>query len=1311
MMKSLEKYSIGLDMGTNSVGYAVIDKDGNVLKFRKKNMMGVRLFETGNTAKKRRMDRNIRRRYSRRRERIKFLREIFNDEIMSIDENFFKRMDEGFLWLEDKSTGQKKTLFNDVHFTDGEYYSTYPTIYHLRKALCENDKKEDIRLIYLALHHIIKYRGNFLSEGQKFDSSSNDIIGEFMFLNEEINEKLDVDLKGTEDKFVIIQEELLKKGITKREKLENILYIWGKDKENEKCLKQICSLILGYKGDLALIFRKEELEKLGFSDSKYEENEDKIIAELGDNACILESIKKIYSWYTLQDILQGERKICDAMVNKYNKHRNDLRLLKNMFRDCSREGYEKVLKKYGVDKNYERYIQGEKQCTQKELYGTIEKYIEDITDDRFLDAKKYIIKEMEEGNFLPLINSKSNSAIPYQLNEAELKTILEKQGEFYPFLRENKEKIMAILRFKIPYYIGPLYPGEYKFAWVERDNNKKITPWNWSEVIDIDATAEKFIKKMTNKCTYIYDEDVLPRYSLLYSEYVLLNELNKIRINGKFIAFEDKHKFIQELFMKAKKVTNEKFVNYLKRINYSNKNEFEVTGYQKDMEFAAGLISYIDMQRIFGKIDESNYAMIEKIIYWITVFEDKDILKRKVRKIYKKEEISDEQLKQVMKLKYKGWGRLSEKLLTGIKVKNEKQEALSVMDCLRNSNSNLMQIIEAEKSGYKRKIEMLNGKEEYVFNEEKLQSLPGSPALRRGIWQAHLIVKELTDILGKEKLEHIYIEFARGEGKKERTSSRQSQLEKCYKKLKEEVDEYNTQIESELKNKKYADRLNYEKMYLYFMQNGKCMYTQEPLDINKLELYHVDHIIPQSLIKDDSLDNKVLVCADVNEFKSNDTSFLQNNIISKRKGWWKKLHKCNLISDKKYLNLQKSGIGKYETIGFINRQLVETRQISKRMAEIFNALYGVDTVVSINAGLSAGFRDKFKLAKVREVNDYHHAHDAYLAVYIGSKLLNMYGGAFENEFVYSAYQKYQRKIVQERAKSKYGYFMHYFNEEDAKRVIKVFNYKGLPVTKKLEELDGEFYKITINAKDSKDAVIPIKKGMDVKKYGGYTGNNNAYSLIVEYKKKNKMLKELVGIPVRIAYLAKVDGDAIENYLREELKTSELQVVRPNLKIKKNQLIEVDGYRRYLVSAQEAVNAVQMCFEKEVNQKYLYELAKIEDSDSQLDEEIINNLYVDIHRKLEAKYEEFSSVVNKIYNSIKWDELSLEKKAKVIMEILKLVQCNSQYPNLKMVGLVDRMGRKAYNVKLEKTSFIFQSVTGLFECKWNVNDEMHRKEKS
>ena len=38
---------------------------------------------------------------------------------------------------------------------------------------------------------------------------------------------------------------------------------------------------------------------------------------------------------------------------------------------------------------------------------------------------------------------------------------------------------------------------------------------------------------MTNKCTYLINEDVMPRQSILYSRFCVLNELNNIRINNK----------------------------------------------------------------------------------------------------------------------------------------------------------------------------------------------------------------------------------------------------------------------------------------------------------------------------------------------------------------------------------------------------------------------------------------------------------------------------------------------------------------------------------------------------------------------------------------------------------------------------------------------------------------------------------------------------------------------------------------------------------------------------------------------------------
>lgn len=49
------EYYIGLDIGTNSVGWALTDREYNVLKFNDKSTWGVRLFDDAATAADRRV--------------------------------------------------------------------------------------------------------------------------------------------------------------------------------------------------------------------------------------------------------------------------------------------------------------------------------------------------------------------------------------------------------------------------------------------------------------------------------------------------------------------------------------------------------------------------------------------------------------------------------------------------------------------------------------------------------------------------------------------------------------------------------------------------------------------------------------------------------------------------------------------------------------------------------------------------------------------------------------------------------------------------------------------------------------------------------------------------------------------------------------------------------------------------------------------------------------------------------------------------------------------------------------------------------
>lgn len=409
-------------------------------------------------------------------------------------------------------------------------------------------------------------------------------------------------------------------------------------------------------------------------------------------------------------------------------------------------------------------------------------------------------------------------------------------------------------------------------------------------------------------------------------------------------------------------------------------------------------------------------------------------------------------------------------------------------------------------------------------------------------------MNELVQIMGHEP-DNIFIEFARGEDDKVRTKNRSAQIDRSYKKWKKEFkgEGFSTEVEKELKNKKYKDRLNEEKMYLYFLQNGKCMYSGETLDIDKLPLYHIDHILPQTYTPDDSIENKVLVLGIENENKA-DNLLISQKIRNDRKEFWRYLYECGLMGEKKYKNLTRSAIGEGEIKGFINRQLVETRQIIKNVTQLFTQRYANSNVLAVRSGLSSNYREKYGLYKSREINDFHHAHDAFLAVRIGMFLMKRFPG-MEKDLIYDAFLRYRSKQNKSSLlKSKHGYLMTFFDEvqcdengvviwnpDEDKAYIKSVLYSGnCQISRKKEELTGKFYNETIYPAGSGD-LIPLKKNLSVEKYGGYLGKQNAYYVAVQ-DENGKKQKKIIGIPIYVKELEKTQPGAIDAYIKKQLNT-------------------------------------------------------------------------------------------------------------------------------------------------------------------------------
>lgn len=354
------------------------------------------------------------------------------------------------------------------------------------------------------------------------------------------------------------------------------------------------------------------------------------------------------------------------------------------------------------------------------------------------------------------------------------------------------------------------------------------------------------------------------------------------------------------------------------------------------------------------------------------------------------------------KLSYKDWGRMSAKFLDGITIKNR-----TILNYLWEDNKNLMELL-GQEVGFSQIADEYNSTKRPASTKVSYRDVDGlycSPAVKRSVWQTIKIVNELTKNLGYAP-KKIFLEVTRGEDEKSKgkyTLARKKDLEAKLKAIKTEDAEA---ILKELNSGKYEDRdLQSKKLFLYFSQMGKCAYSGEPIDLEELnnsQLYDIDHIYPRSKTKDDSITrNLVLVKASLNREKTN-TYPISDSIRSKMHGVWSIWYQKGLITKEKYERLIRvAPLTDDELGGFIARQLVETSQSIKAIRDLLKRAYPETKIIMVKAGQVSEFRHlmssdkkdrdgnvyergKYEFIKVRDINDLHHAKDAYLNIVVGN---------------------------------------------------------------------------------------------------------------------------------------------------------------------------------------------------------------------------------------------------------------------------------------------------------------------------------------
>lgn len=1363
-------YYIGLDMGDASVGWAVTDTNYNILKFNGKALWGIRLFDSANTAASTRVFRSGRRRIDRTTWRLKMLQELFAEEIAKVDPGFFMRLEDSRLHLDDKRDKAVYNLFVDKNYTDKIFYQQYPTMYHLRYALASQPGPFDVRLLYLAVQHIAKHRGHFL-----FDNLDASKVNDFNAVFSEV-ENYVRDEMGIEDWSCQNIDELAKVlcdvnlgRTTKQKAMQSLLPAQTKQQ------KAIIQLFSGGKAKLAELFVDEELDEcekksVSFQDDDLNEFEPVLTAALGERYEGLLRFKAIYDWSLLAKILhldtskkdEGEQHLLsECKVQVYEDHKRDLAVLKSMLK--GKPLYNKIFRQDG-DISYEKYAKGIKGRNQidfckdlkKQLEGIAEykKIMQEITsiDDAKTEEERLLFR-ITNGFAFPKQTTKDNGIIPIQVHLAELKCILDNAERYLPFLGETdnngisvREKIEQIVKFRIPYYVGPLagtrMSKEQGRCWVVR-KNEKIYPWNFTEVVNLEESAEKFITNMTAKCTYLVGEDVLPKESLLYSEFMVRNAINNITVDGERLPVDVLEKIFKQLFLaKTSKVTKKTLERFFRQENISFQNIGGI-----DDKINASMKSYNDFRRIFGEeYIQLHRDEIENIIRWITLFcDEKKMLVTKIKNTYP--QISDDEIKAIKKLKYKDWGRLSATLLNSSTIAYEDKafgELVTIISALRHTNKNFMELLSNYCSyDFIGKIKDFNGSRQSSNGKltyKDVEDLYVSPSVKRSIWQTLTILEEIKKIMGCEP-KRIFIEMARSKEESKRTDSRRKKLQDLYKKCREEnvdfmpkADEL-TAIRTQLERKNEED-LRSDKLYLYYTQMGRCMYTGERIELSSLydqNKYDIDHIYPRSKTKDDSLNNRVLVKKEINSAKT-DNYPIDADIRKKMHAFWRMLYDKGFIDQKKYERLTRSTqLTDEELAGFINRQLVETRQSTKATADILKSAYEHSEVVYVKAGNVSDFRQQFDFVKCREVNDLHHAKDAYLNIVVG----NCYHVKFTiNPLKFIRGNQDNRryslkpKVFYAHDIKRNGEIAWLGGEDGTMATVKrVMQKNNVLFTRLAVEGKGELFKQ--NPLKAKSGQLPLKAGLSIDKYGGYKSLSTAYFALVESEgKKGAVQLTIEAIPL---VYAKQGEAAIKKYLTEveQLYKPEIKVTR----IKIYSLLKINGFPMHISGKTKKqlyfYVASQLCVD-ENSVAYLKKALKYE-RDLEKNEAILADKNADESMKQKAfnRLEfykntwKFSAAANlQIYDTLlaksannlyknrpasqtaklkekreQFAKLSLSKQIHVIKEILNLFKCASAEADLTLLDKEKSCGivKVSNNItKLKQCVLINQSPTGVFE---------------
>ena len=534
----------------------------------------------------------------------------------------------------------------------------------------------------------------------------------------------------------------------------------------------------------------------------------------------------------------------------------------------------------------------------------------------------------------------------------ELEALLNMQAQFYPVIAEYKDEIYKIYNSKREYFEGP-------------GSEKSPTPYG-SYRYDENGNVIKvnLIDLMRGKCTYFPDEKRIAKGAYTAALFNILNDLNNLKIKDRKITEEEKRNLIENYINKGKNIT----LNYIAKV--TGVDVEEISGYRIDKSekpIFTEFKQYKDILKVFDKFGdrklvEGNALLCDDIAEVLTKEKSVDIRKSELEKRGIEKNIASEIAKLSGFTQYHSLSKKAINTIIGDLWSTGKNQMQLFHDCGLTEYKNRANLGEKIK---------FDGSEWIV-----------SPITKRTVNEAVKVINACRKMLKQKyntEFSDIVIEMAR-----EKNLDEKKKMEKDIQKK----NELRAKAIHELTSNRKLTPRQFEIINLLLDQDMRSAYSGKAVSLPQVYegMLEVDHIIPRSISFDDSKNNKVAVFISENQKKAQRTPFMYlksgEGEISYEKFKEMVLKNTRYSKSKKANLLLENGLPEKEMIGFINRNLVDTRYACRKVLKILQDYFkinNIDTKVKVIKGSATfAFRKKAKLDKNREESYAHHAQDALI---------------------------------------------------------------------------------------------------------------------------------------------------------------------------------------------------------------------------------------------------------------------------------------------------------------------------------------------